>query len=254
MANLLSIFQRRRGNSAAAVQAALPAGTVVHAVGDVHGRSDLLDEVFSRIDRDRADYPDHKAIEIYLGDYVDRGPDSSGVVDRLIARSRDREVELLRGNHDAFFVEMLGDAKRLEHWEQLGGVQTMLSYGIKLRANLTPQGHERMHREWCTAVPQSHRAFFAGLRNSLTIGDYFFVHAGIRPGIALDRQSADDLLWIREEFHRSKSDHGKMVVHAHSPVEAPEFHGNRINIDTKAYASGVLTCLRLVGSAREIIG
>ena len=134
----------------------------MHAVGDIDGRSDLLDEVFSRIDRDRADFPGHKAIEIYLGDFVDRGPDSSGVVDRLIARSRDREVELLRGNHGALFDEMLGDAKRLEHWAQLGGVQTMLSYGIKLRANLTPQGLERMHREWCAAVPQSHCAFFPG--------------------------------------------------------------------------------------------
>ena len=253
LTKLMNMLRRLRTNPHAP-QATLPAGAIVHAVGDIHGRSDLLDDVFNRIDRDLQDFPDLQAVEVYLGDYVDRGPDSCGVIDRLIARSRDREIMPLRGNHDAFLEEMLEGSARLGQWQQLGGLETMLSYGVMMRAPSTRQGLERMHKEWCAAVPHDHREFFARLQTSYTIGGYFFVHAGVRPGVALDRQSEEDLMWIRDEFHRSKVNHGKIVVHGHSPVVAPEFCGNRINIDTCAYASGELTCLRLVGSSQEIVG
>ena len=253
MAKLMKLLRGLRAGPSAR-QAALPDGVMVHAVGDIHGRSDLLDDVFLLIERDLEGFTGQRAIEIYLGDYVDRGPDSRGVIDRLIARTRGRDVILLRGNHDVFFEEMLASSSRLDHWVRLGGLETMLSYGVKLSGPSTPQGIARMHEQWCEVVPSSHRAFFAELQNSYTIGDYFFAHAGIRPGIALDRQSEEDLLWIREDFHRSKADHGKVIVHAHSPVAAPEFHGNRINIDTCAYASGKLTCLRLSGALQEIVG
>jgi len=232
---------------------AVPKATVVHAVGDIHGRSDLLDNVFARIDADRALFAGRRLIEVYLGDYVDRGPDSRGVIDRLIARAQEREVVLLRGNHDEVFEELLTNRARLEFWVQFGGLETMQSYGVRLRLPVTAANVLEMHAEWVRSFPSRHRQFFSQLTNCYSVGDYFFVHAGIRPGVPLERQSAEDMMWIREEFHRSGADHGKMVVHAHTPVKAPEFRKNRINIDTGAYLSGSLTCLRLFGTSQDVV-
>jgi serine/threonine protein phosphatase 1 len=233
---------------------ALPDGVVVHAVGDVHGCSGLLDQVFGQIDRDRATLGAKCFIEVYLGDYVDRGPDTRGVIERLIARRETRDVKLLRGNHEAVMQAVWRGTDRLELWEQYGGIETMGSYGVAPRLPATLPNLMVMRRAWKAVFPAGHRRFLEGLQNSYSIGGYFFAHAGIRPGVALERQSEADLLWIRGEFLNSPADHGKVVVHGHTPVAEPELRANRINIDTGAFITGRLTCLRLNGASREIIG
>ena len=233
---------------------AVPDGTVIYAVGDVHGRLDLLEDLQLRIDRDRLEFAGEAAVEVYLGDYFDRGPDSCGVVDRLIARALEREVKLLRGNHEHVIRGLCDDPGDLDMWSTFGGLQTMQSYGVDLWLPADQANMMRMYRDWLDRLPPAHLAFLDELSNSWSIGDYFFAHAGVRPGVALDQQSEHDLLWIRQEFLRSRRDHGQVIVHGHTPVPVPEFKGNRINIDTGAHASGTLTCLRLHGTSQALVG
>jgi serine/threonine protein phosphatase 1 len=221
----------------------VPAGTRVYAIGDVHGRIDLLDSLLARIDDNLAAVPADRAIHVFLGDYIDRGPNSRNVVDRLIERSRTHEVVCLKGNHEAFILEFLEDASGLADWRQLGGLPTLMSYGLTPPSRMESSGQEKLATALRQSMPKEHHRFLTNLRMTFVCGDYFFVHAGVRPGVPLTAQKEEDLLWIRDEFLRSQADFGKIVVHGHTPIEVPDIRKNRINIDTGAFASGKLTCL-----------
>jgi serine/threonine protein phosphatase 1 len=231
----------------------LPDGIRIYAIGDIHGRADLLAEVFGAIDHHLARAGPARALHVFLGDYIDRGPASRQTIDLLIERGRRHESVFLRGNHEAFLFEVLQDASRLEVWKEYGGFQTLMSYGLV--PSLKPDGDEQnqLVQALVNGMPPDHRRFFAGLRPSFVCGDFFFVHAGVRPGVPLRRQREDDLLWIREEFLESEEDFGKVIVHGHTPVTKAEFRPNRINIDTGAYATGILTLLTIQGDRLFVV-
>jgi serine/threonine protein phosphatase 1 len=231
----------------------VPEGLRIYAIGDVHGRADLLDQVLSRIDAHQSADPAFRPIEIFLGDYIDRGPGSREVLDRLSARSRARKTVCLKGNHETFIEEFLNDPTILSEWRHNGGLETLLSYGLMPSVHIDLAEQTRLAATFGQVLPLSHRLFLGGLRTSFTCGDYFFAHAGVRPGIPLAKQREKDLLWIREDFLRCEDNFSKIVVHGHTPVREPEIRPNRINIDTGAYATGQLTCLMLEGDKRQFI-
>jgi len=221
-------------------------GVRVYAVGDVHGRADLLKQLFSGIDADLAAHPILRVIHVFLGDYIDRGPASREVLDLLIERGRQyRSSVYLKGNHEAFLEMFLRRPEILSDWRQVGGIETLLSYGLRPNFNSDTSEQKALAKALAKALPQAHRNFLRRLRLSFSCGDFFFAHAGVRPGIPLVEQKEQDLLWIRDDFLRCGDDFGKIVVHGHSPVREVEFHSNRINIDTGAFATGNLTCLRI---------
>jgi serine/threonine protein phosphatase 1 len=232
---------------------ALPAGTRAYAIGDVHARRDLLAELLARIDAERiADPRPHEHL-VLLGDLIDRGPDSRGVLDLLLERqATDPSLTILGGNHEAMLVAMLdGNLRDLESWLHFGGEECAASYGIDPIALLAdPVGAPALLR---AAIPEAHAALLRALPDSLRIGDVLFVHAGIRPGVALDAQDSQDLRWIRAPFLRSTVDHGVLVVHGHTVVGEPEILPNRIAIDTGASATGRLTALCVDGAERRFL-
>jgi serine/threonine protein phosphatase 1 len=219
----------------------LPSGSRVYAIGDVHGRADLLHETFRKIDSHRDAYPIGNAVEITLGDYIDRGPSSFDVIELLLTRVRSGTI-CLKGNHEAFLLEFLKDPTVLNVWQHCGGLETLRSYGLESPLDPSSKDQEDLAAALADRLPAQHHNFLTALPLSLAVGDYFFVHAGVRPGIALSKQRAKDLLWIREEFLGYEGNFGKVVVHGHTPVSEPEIRNNRINIDTGAFASGNLTC------------
>ncbi|MCK1420897.1 serine/threonine protein phosphatase [Bradyrhizobium sp. 182] len=227
----------------------LPDGVRVYAIGDVHGRADLLQSLLTVIDADLARSAPQRAIQVFLGDYVDRGPDSRGVLDLLIARSKSHETVCLKGNHEVFLLEVLKDPARVQEWRHYGGLLTLVSYGITPTMNPSAEQQVELIERLKRALPPEHLTFLQQLRSSFTCGDFFFVHAGVKPGVALDRQKDEDLLWIRDEFLNCEDRFGKYIVHGHTPVGAPDIRPNRINIDTGAYATGNLTLLTIQGDS-----
>jgi Calcineurin-like phosphoesterase len=225
----------------------LPKGIRIYAVSDIHGCADILKNVFSAVDHHLARAEPMRTLHVFLGDYIDRGPASRQTIDLLIERSRRHESIFLKGNHEAFLLEVLEDASRLEAWREYGGFQTLMSYG--LAPSMKPDRNEQheLVQALLLGMPNHHRHFFSSLRPSFACGDFFFAHAGVRPGVPLRRQREEDLLWIRDEFLQSEEDFGKFVVHGHTPVPKPEIRPNRINIDTGAYATGILTLLTIEG-------
>jgi serine/threonine protein phosphatase 1 len=230
-------------------QPRLPEGIRIYAFGDIHGRSDLLKEMFTVIDADIARNPVSRPVEVFLGDYIDRGPDSAHTLDLLIERSLCRETVFLRGNHEAYFLEVLRDPSKLEEWRQFGGLQTLMSYGIQPSLNPDTAEQTNLIAALLEVMPNDHLSFLRSLKPSFLCGDFFFVHAGVRPGIPLKEQQEADLLWIRNEFLDSEENFGKFIVHGHTPVREPDIRPNRINIDTGAYATGNLTLLTIQGSS-----
>ena len=225
----------------------MPAGLRIYAIGDVHGRADLLGEAADWIAADVKDKPgDCKTI--FLGDYVDRGPDSAAVLDRLSRGDFPTRVEALRGNHEDLLLRFLDHAAVLADWRALGALATLQSYGVPASEAQRGRNYAQTRDAFLAKLPQGHLEFLRATRLSASAGDYCFCHAGVRPGVALERQSADDLLWIREEFLSFRGSFGKRVVHGHSPVAAPDVRANRINIDTGAYATSALTCVALEGA------
>lgn len=225
--------------------ARVPEGIRIYAVGDVHGCADLLDQTLARIDQHHNAKPAISEIEIFLGDYVDRGPHSREVIDRLISRQRERTTVCLMGNHEQYLTEFLNDAEIFSDWKQFGGIATLHSYGLPVAADASDEEIRELAQALGRLLPASHRRFLQSLKPCYTSGDYFFVHAGVRPGIPLAEQRIEDLLWIRQDFLGHDGDFGKMIVHGHTPVSAPDVRSNRINIDTGAYSTGQLTCLVL---------
>jgi serine/threonine protein phosphatase 1 len=222
----------------------------LYVIGDIHGRSDLLDRMVVEIERDLARNPAPDPLVVTVGDYVDRGPDSHGVVERLARNPFPAELVALRGNHEAMLESFLRDPAVADRWRRLGGLETLHSYGVDVAPLMRGRNYDGAATALGAALPQSHIAFFASLRPFLAAGRYFLCHAGVRPGIPLTRQREDDLLWIRDEFLGSRHDFGKVVVHGHTPVEEPEIRRNRINIDTGAFMTGRLTCAVL--QAQEV--
>lgn len=233
------------GNSTAANDPSIPEGVRVYAIGDIHGRIDLLQNIFRQIDDDRQTYPVQRPIEVYVGDYVDRGPNSSQVIEALINRKQRQETICLRGNHEAILQQFLERPETLSQWRQLGGLETLLSYGLRAPLKPTRADELKIAEALRRAMPQSHQAWLVQLQDSFTIGDYFFAHAGVRPNVPLAYQASRDLHWIREEFLDWPGYFEKIIVHGHTPVEKPTFRHNRINIDTGAYATNRLTCVIL---------
>lgn len=223
----------------------VPDGLRVYAIGDIHGRADLLDQLLSRIDADLKQRAVAKALQIFLGDYVDRGPDSARVLDRLIGRGKTHQTLCLKGNHELYLLEFLDNPAVLKVWGQYGGLTTLLSYGLRPTLNADLEEQTELAAALRRAMPKNHLQFLTELPLTYTCGDFFFVHAGIRPGAPLSRQREEDLLWIRDEFLCHEEPFEKVIVHGHTPVREPEVRKNRINIDTGAYATGRLTCLTL---------
>jgi serine/threonine protein phosphatase 1 len=230
------------------IAAAAPPDVRIYAVGDIHGRADLLSETLSRIDDDLRRRPITHAVEVYLGDYIDRGSDSKAVIDLLAVRLVKSRAVCLRGNHEALMEGFLRDPAGLHPWLQVGGLQTLASYGVNPRLAQIETDDELYFRFW-DAFPRTHELFLQCLRNSFRCGDFLFVHAGIRPGIPIEQQDINDLLWIRREFLASEDDHGWFVVHGHTPVPHPDIRHNRANIDTGAWRTGTLSCIAIEGSS-----
>jgi serine/threonine protein phosphatase 1 len=244
LARFFSNSRRRQPPSGAANSRA-------YAIGDVHGRLDLMLELLDRIEADTRARGPAKTYLIFLGDLVDRGPDSSGVIEHLATRPPTFARNIfLHGNHEEYFLGALnGDETLVPSWLAYGGTECCESYGLTTgwMLNATPADiTERLGQ----VVPAHHARFLSQMADSFRFGDYLFVHAGIRPGVELDRQVAKDLRWIREGFLDDRSDHGVIVVHGHTIVDRPEEHPNRIAIDTGAYRSGTLTALAIEGAER----
>jgi diadenosine tetraphosphatase ApaH/serine/threonine PP2A family protein phosphatase len=240
-------------SSRRATAPALPDGIRIYAIGDIHGRADLVEEQFARIDEHLRRHLIAHPLHVFLGDYIDRGNDSRRVIDLLIERGRLHHVVFLKGNHETFLCRFLDDPRSFEYWRRLGGAETLRSYGLHPQATANDKVLKQLSEALSQRLPSSHKAFLSGLQTSFSCGGFFFAHAGVKPGVPLDQQTEEDLLWIREEFLFHEGEFGKVVVHGHTPVQEPEIRRNRINIDTGAYASGRLTCLLLEAEAVAVL-
>jgi serine/threonine protein phosphatase 1 len=231
-----------------------PPDTIIYAIGDVHGCVGLLAAIHERIATDVRQRTARHRLIVYLGDYVSRGEDSRGAVDRVREWLPDGfERVTLKGNHEDLLLRFLdGELDVGRHWFDYGGLDTLANYGVTI--------HDRQARDDATvadlrdrfaaALPQQHLEFFRSLRISYRAGDYLFVHGGVRPGVPLAEQADHDCMWIRKSFLKSDADHGAIIVHGHSIAAQPVVRHNRIGIDTGAYRSGALTCLVLANSER----
>jgi serine/threonine protein phosphatase 1 len=230
----------------------VPPGQRVYAVGDVHGRLDLFEAMIDAIEHDDDAGGAADTTVILLGDLVDRGPDSAGVLRMARAWQARRRVRILAGNHEEMFLNSFDNAEMLRHFLRHGGKQTILSFGVPRRVLSSPdiaevQNAMRQH------VPRAEREYIATFEDMIAIGDYVFVHAGIDPSVPLSDQRLSDLRWIREPFLSHGEPHGPVIVHGHTISDDPEDRGNRIGIDTGAYGSGRLTALVLEGTRRRFI-
>jgi len=224
----------------------------LYAIGDIHGRLDLLTRVAEAIKRDVETHGSN-ALTVTLGDYVDRGPKSRQVIDSLIANPFPTPHIPLKGNHEQLLEMFLADPEIGSQWRRLGGLETLFSYGVPVSGLMVGKNYDEAAEQFRNALPPTHVQFFASLKTSFSYGKYFLCHAGVRPGVPLERQTAEDLMWIRDEFLASTRSFGKIVVHGHTPVEDPEVLPNRINIDTGAFATGRLTCVVLEESGHRFL-
>lgn len=230
---------------------AAPAGQRIYAIGDIHGRLDLFDALIELIDADNAARGAAETHLIVLGDLVDRGPHSRGVIDRVMQLIETRpNVRCLGGNHEDMMLRCCdGDVKVVSTFHRVGGRETLLSYGVSADA-YDAAAYEEVVELARAAVPQAHLDFLEGLEDFVRAGDYLFVHAGIRPDVALAEQTREDMRWIRREFTEADDEFGVMVIHGHTITEEVDERANRIGIDTGAYATGRLTAIGLEGSER----
>jgi serine/threonine protein phosphatase 1 len=232
----------------------LPDGIRVYAIGDVHGRNDLLETLLERVREHAAAHPISRPLLVFVGDYVDRGPSSRQVLDRLMLCSSSQEAVILRGNHEQYLLDFLDNPASLSDWLRCGGLETLRSFELHPDNFLDPTARELLAMSLSLAMHRNgHLGFLRSLRSSFVCGDFFFAHAGVRPGVPLDQQSERDLLEIRKEFLLCTSSFGKIVVHGHTPVSEVEIHPNRIAIDTGAYATGRLTCVAIEHNQLEIV-
>ena len=240
MPALLRKFQKRNAKPRYAV----PPGVRVYAIGDVHGCLDELNRVLEAIDQDVGSHRGKSQL-VFLGDLVDRGPQSAEVIERILGGGLPTDSSaVIMGNHEQAMLECYhGGVATYGSWLQFGGIQTLESYGLNRQQMFAPSFD--LAAAMRKSIPPMHIQFLESLRDYVRVGDYAFVHAGIRPGIPLEEQSARDLRWIRREFLDDKGDHGVLVVHGHSIVPKIEFHTNRIALDTGCYLTGQLSALAL---------
>lgn len=249
------LFQRRPAVTPGP-SAETPSGTVIWAVGDIHGRLDLLNPLLDGVLSDLRTTTAERRIIVFLGDYIDRGPDSAGVIERLCDLKDEAGIEcrFIRGNHEDRMEAFLSDPSLGPGWCDYGGREALKSYGISapmLRGQ--DEGWAEVSAALGGALSARHRAFLADQESAVALGDYFFTHAGARPGVPLSAQSTDDLMWIRQAFLDSRDSFDRVVVHGHTPADAVHADHRRIGIDTGAYATGVLTALRLEGADRAVL-
>jgi serine/threonine protein phosphatase 1 len=228
-----------------------PRGYRAYAVGDIHGRLDLLDRLLAAIEQDLERRPARKALLVFLGDLIDRGPDSRGVVERLRTyRHEGLRPYFLAGNHEEVLLRLLsGERGILDSWLKYGGAECLQSYG-RDPATLAGQNERTAIAMVKDAIPGDHVRFIGSFADTLRLGDYLFVHAGIRPGLDLSLQNQSDLRWIRSQFLDHEDDHGFVVVHGHTISDGVDERANRIGIDTGAYRTGKLTALAMEGEER----
>jgi serine/threonine protein phosphatase 1 len=232
-------------------------GRLIYAVGDVHGRLDVLVPLLRDIVADAvAANTVQRPLLVFLGDYVDRGPDSQGVIDLVLKMQGFGRLETraLKGNHEEALLQFLDEPSFGPTWMEHGGAATMVSYGVHPpMSRLSPEAWVTARDEFAAALPAAHLAFFRGLELMLRQGDYAFVHAGVRPGVSLDQQAERDLLWIRHEFLQASGPFGAVIVHGHTPAEEPQLTRHRLGVDTGAYATGVLTAVRLLDEDQRLM-
>ena len=224
-------------------------GWRAYAVGDIHGRLDLLDQLLAEIHAQLARRPAHKVLLVFVGDLIDRGPNSAEVIERLRTYRRDGvKTMFLLGNHEEVLLRILGgEPELITKWRWFGGAECLKSYGVD-PSQLTGRSEQEALEIVRNAIPKEHKEFLESFVDTCRFGDYLFVHAGIRPGVEVDQQSQTDLRWIREPFLLDDTDHGFVVVHGHTISPEVELMPNRIGIDTGAYRTGVLTALAIEGS------
>ncbi len=252
---MLGILNRKRARSrASSTPPRAPTGMRIYAVGDIHGRYDLLHALEQKILTDAADHAKSVKTVIYLGDYVDRGPESRAVVEHLSTRPlRGFNAIHLMGNHEQTLLGFLRDPVAHANWLLYGGLATLSSYGVDSSHQEAPSPLHQMARELRSRLPEHHLHFLEQLELYRVFEDYLFVHAGIRPGRPIQNQNPEDLLWIRDDFLRNRKRHAKFVVHGHQISDEPDVRDNRIGIDTGAFATGRLTCLVIDGEDKGFI-
>lgn len=246
MSHFRKIF--RRGS---AVPPSGAKGCRAFAVGDIHGRLDLLNQLLDKIEADIASREPSQNVVVFLGDLIDRGPDSAGVVERLRTwEPRDGKAIFLCGNHEESLLRILaGEGNVLADWLRFGGAECLASYGTS-PSTIRSQGKDEALATIRAAIPGEHLAFLNSFADTFRFGDYLFVHAGIRPGIDLSAQAKADLRWIRQGFLEDQTKHGFVVVHGHTISQSVEERPNRIGIDTGAYRTGRLTAIAIEGTKR----
>jgi serine/threonine protein phosphatase 1 len=245
-----SIFSWSKRGEEAATRSSVPAGQFVVAVGDVHGRLDLLEMLWHQIDAASRLSSARQRTLVFVGDYIDRGMHSAELIDRLLEGFPGFETIFLKGNHDETLLQFLTDPTVGDVWRNFGGLETLRSYGV---SHGPGKSWSQTRGEFAAAIPKSHVDFFKNLKLHVTIGDYLFVHAGLKPRVPLENQRESDLLWIREEFLDSTVNFGRIIVHGHTPTETPDIRPNRIGIDTGAYMTGNLTALVLEERSRRFL-
>lgn len=240
----LAPFLFGRGKRVEQAVKGLESGRRLYAVGDIHGRLDLTQAVIARILADLRDY-EGQATVVFLGDYVDRGPQSKQVVDFFLSKPLGAvETVYLQGNHEQTLLQFLygADVGNALDWFRFGGLATLQSYGVSIKGIPTAKDVEAIRKDFAEKCPYEHKLFYQSLSLSYSAAQYFFVHAGIKPKRPLDKQTEADMLWIRDEFINSERDHGKIIVHGHTVTETAVFKPNRIGLDTGAYSTGNLSC------------
>ena len=246
---ILDFFQRAAANLALTRDFSGPPNKRLYAVGDIHGRLDLLNDMLGRIERDIRDHPIAAASIVFLGDLIDRGPDSAGVIERLTSLGTSpARILLLLGNHEEVLLRVLDGEPGLAYdWLGFGGDACLESYGLSA-TSLKAMDEGRIATALRQAIPPSHVAFLKEASDTIRFGDYLLVHAGIRPGVAIEKQQPRDLRWIRQPFLSDAHDHGCFVVHGHTISDGVDRRVNRLGIDTGAYRTGVLTAAVIEGS------
>jgi len=232
----------------------VPKNQRIYCIGDIHGRADLLETLHNQIQIDAKNHKG-KNIIVYLGDYIDRGEQSCQVIETLLSNPlKNFDFVYLRGNHERAMLDFINFPGAAAAWLTFGGKEALKSYGIPLTHIPSMQHVGEIAQQLDDTLPDTHREFLTETCvDSWQCGSYYFVHAGIRPGVPLEQQTQEDKLWIRDEFLGSTISHGTIVVHGHSITQVPELLPNRIGIDTGAYATGVLTCLVLEGKEQRLI-